>query len=279
MASIHRNGAHNRLEVGYSIKEKPTLRQYGLENIDIDTLITAHDKYIQQREKDKNKLGTWKAVRGILILLFIPAPFLFLYWFLNLFFKWDTVSTGLTSGIIVMAVGTIILILAIIQETKSDKASSGIYSRIHFQQKEVWEKYSKYKADCIAYENWERRCSELFWEKLSGLQFEEEVTKLYNNLGYKAVKTRASNDGGVDVILYRGNEKIAIQCKAYNKRISPSVARELYGVICTSDCSSGIIATVNGASHETYLFCERCMDKPIKIIDVNDLIKMQKEAL
>lgn len=266
------------IEVNSYKKEKPTLSQYGLEDTDIDALLKAHDSYVQQREKGKNKLDAWKAIRGFLFLLFLPAPFLFVYWFIDVFFNGNT-EPGLTSGIIVMAVGTILLILAIIQETKSDKASNGVYSRIHFPQKEEWEKYSKFKADCIAYENWEKRCNELFWEKLSGLQFEEEVTKLYNNLGYKAVKTRASNDGGVDIVLYQGKEKIAIQCKAYNKKISPSVARELYGVLCTGDYSSGIIATVNGASEETRSFCEKCKDKPIKIITVYDLINMQSQVI
>ena len=51
MASIHRNGAHNRLEVGYLIKEKPTLRQYGLENIDIDQLTSDYNKHVEQEKK------------------------------------------------------------------------------------------------------------------------------------------------------------------------------------------------------------------------------------
>ena len=96
-------------------------------------------------------------------------------------------------------------------------------------------------------------------------------------MGYKAIKTRASNDGGVDIILHRGKEKIAIQCKAYNKKVPPSVARELYGVICSGNYTSGIIATINGASDETCLFCKKCKDKPIEIISVDDLLKMQSK--
>ena len=178
-------------------------------------------------------------------------------------------------GAVYVIGGTIFLFVWGKWAEDADNSKNGIYSLNSFSRKADWNNYLRYKDDSIAYSEWRKRCEVFFWENLSGLQFEEEVAKLYSGLGYKTRKTRPSNDGGVDVILYRGKEKVAIQCKAYNKKIPPSVARELYGVITANDFTSGIIATINGASDETLVFCKKCKDKPITILDVNDLIDMQ----
>lgn len=267
-----------RIAVRYHPKEEPTLCKYGLENTNIDQLTAEYNDYITH-EKSKQKRRELKAKIGFIPLLFTwVAPLIGVVYVLNLIFKWDVSKGTLIMGAVYVIVGTVYLLIWTKWAEEADKGKSGTFSLKSFSRKEEWEKLSQYKSDYKAYTDWKRKCNELFWEELSGLQFEEAVTKLYNGLGYKAIKTKASNDGGVDVVLYKDNEKIAIQCKAYGKKISPSVARELYGVLCTGDYSSGIIATVNGASNETYAFCSKCNDKPITIITVDDLIRMQKQA-
>lgn len=54
---------------------------------------------------------------------------------------------------------------------------------------------------------------------MSGEQFEIFITNLFNNLGYKAEKTKASGDQGIDVIATKGKVKIAIQTKCYSKPV------------------------------------------------------------
>jgi len=54
---------------------------------------------------------------------------------------------------------------------------------------------------------------------MSGKQFEEFITYLFNNLGYKATQTKLSGDQGIDVIAFKGQTKIAIQAKCYHKPV------------------------------------------------------------
>ena len=266
------------IEVETKKKEKPSLSQYGLENTDIDQLTNDYNKHVEH-EKKKTRIKDLKVKLGFIPALFSwVAPLFGVVYILNLIFKWDVAKNTLLWGAVYVVIGTAYIFLWSKWYKEAEEAEKGNYSLKGFPRKKEWESLIQYRTACRDHENWERKCNELFWEKLTGLQFEEEVAKLYNNLGYRAEKTRASNDGGVDIVLYQGKEKIAIQCKAYNKKISPSVARELYGVLCTGDYTSGIIATVNGASEETRLFCEKCKDKPIKIITVCDLIKMQSQV-
>ena len=259
------------------MKKKPTLQSYGLEFTDIEKLTRDYDSFVET-EKTKIKAKENKANWGFVIALFTwCAPFLGVIYVLNLIFKWDTSPEYLTYMGIYVVVGSIYTFIWSRWAQEAKDAKMGRFSLDSFPRKDEWNKLSQYKRDCLEYEEWDSKCKRLFWENLSGLQFEEEVAKLFSKMGYKTVKTRASNDGGVDVIASRGREKIAIQCKRYNKKISPSIARELYGVLCAGDYTSGIIATINGASYETITFCRKCKEKQITILDVNDLIGMQPQ--
>lgn len=78
----------------------------------------------------------------------------------------------------------------------------------------------------------------LYWQiedidRLTGLAFEEVVSKLYLKMGYQTIKTPASNDKGADVIAWKDNarkEGLLIQCKqtAGNSNMNACGVQEIY---------------------------------------------------
>jgi len=54
------------------------------------------------------------------------------------------------------------------------------------------------------------------FERMGGAEFEREVALLLGALGYSVQHVRASGDQGVDLILKKGNRKVAVQLKRWN---------------------------------------------------------------
>lgn len=88
------------------------------------------------------------------------------------------------------------------------------------------------------------------WLSLDPYIFETKIADLFECNGYKARRTRGSNDGGVDIILTSDDERIAVQCKRYTSPVSPSVIRELNGVVNNPRMgfTSGIVVSTGGFS-------------------------------
>lgn len=57
--------------------------------------------------------------------------------------------------------------------------------------------------------------------------FEKDVGQLVELFGYKAEVTKASGDGGVDVMARRGDRTVAIQCKLYQGRVGVKAVIEV----------------------------------------------------
>lgn len=113
--------------------------------------------------------------------------------------------------------------------------------------------------------------TESFWINQSGHEFEQEVAKVYRTQGYKAEVSRASGDGGIDIVLTKGTEKITVQCKHHKKAVSPAVIRDLYGTTLAQKFSKGILVSLYGFTKGTVDFAR---GKPIQLVDMYGLIRM-----
>lgn len=80
---------------------------------------------------------------------------------------------------------------------------------------------------------------------MSGEEFEEFVTYLFNQLGYNATKTKTSGDQGVDVIAIKGGVKVAIQTKCYSKFVSNSAVQEVVSGSKYYDADKAMVVTNN----------------------------------
>jgi len=63
---------------------------------------------------------------------------------------------------------------------------------------------------------------------MSGTQFEVFVRRVLTALGYNARVLGGSGDQGVDVIASKDGNKVAIQCKNYNKPVGNKPVQEVY---------------------------------------------------
>lgn len=79
--------------------------------------------------------------------------------------------------------------------------------------------------------------------------FEETVGSVFRDLGYAAVVTGYSNDGGVDVILHDAQGRlIGVQVKRYRNTISVEQIRVLAGVLLIRGYAKGVFVTTSSFS-------------------------------
>lgn len=131
--------------------------------------------------------------------------------------------------------------------------------------------YNEYKDALSAYNYWKNIKSVKFWDKLDGHAFERKVADLYRKIGYEAVVSKAGGDGGIDIVLTKESEKIAVQCKAHNKAVAPAVARDLYGTMMSSGFKKGMIVSKNGFTKGVYDFVK---GKDIELVDLDDILQI-----
>ncbi|WP_456363578.1 restriction endonuclease [Priestia aryabhattai] len=64
---------------------------------------------------------------------------------------------------------------------------------------------------------------------MSGIQFEEYLSLLFKEMGYKVEHTPASGDYGADLILKKRGRKIAVQAKRYKNSVGISAVQQIIG--------------------------------------------------
>lgn len=64
---------------------------------------------------------------------------------------------------------------------------------------------------------------------MSGIQFEEYLSLLFKEIGYKVEHTPASGDYGADLILKKRGRKIAVQAKRYKNSVGISAVQQIIG--------------------------------------------------
>ena len=72
---------------------------------------------------------------------------------------------------------------------------------------------------------------------MSGEEFELFVADLFEALGHRARVVGGSGDQGVDVILGRGGERVAVQCKNHGKPVGNRAVQQVYAGARHYGCS------------------------------------------
>lgn len=110
---------------------------------------------------------------------------------------------------------------------------------------------------------------------LSGVEFENICQQLVENMGFKTETTKASGDGGIDLISYNKQPllsgKYIIQCKRYSGSVGEPIIRDLYGVVTSERANKGILMTTGYFTKSAISFAE---GKPIELIDGQMLNKL-----
>ncbi|MEK4715727.1 restriction endonuclease [Sporosarcina sp. FSL K6-5500] len=112
-------------------------------------------------------------------------------------------------------------------------------------------------------------------DRLTGLQFEKLLCDIFKEKGYKAIMTKASGDQGVDLIIYNGERKIAVQCKRYKEsyKVGNTAIQEVITGKLFYDCTEAwVISTSTYTSNAIKLASK----VGVKLIDRNGLIALIK---
>ena len=105
-------------------------------------------------------------------------------------------------------------------------------------------------------------------DTLSGIEFEKVCQMLVEKMGFTTKTTKASGDGGIDLIAYNYQPflsgKYIIQCKRYAGSVGEPIIRDLYGVVTSERANKGILMTTGHFTKSAVAFAT---GKPIELID------------
>lgn len=94
--------------------------------------------------------------------------------------------------------------------------------------------------------------------QLEWRQFEELVGTAYRSQGYEVLPTADGVDGGIDLVLTRGPERVFVQCKRWNAwKVGAPTIRELFGLVVAHGATKGVVVTSGKFSQEARLFAEQ----------------------
>ena len=108
--------------------------------------------------------------------------------------------------------------------------------------------------------------------------FELMVGEAYRQQGY-AVRERGGRqaDGGVDLELVRGSEKVIVQCKHWqNRQVPVQRVRELLGVVTAEGADRGILVATSGFTWDAIEFAA---GKRLQLIDGDALANLARPSL
>ncbi|OJE28338.1 restriction endonuclease [Bacillus thuringiensis] len=111
-------------------------------------------------------------------------------------------------------------------------------------------------------------------EEMDPREFEYFVADVFRTLGYKFQVTSGSNDGGKDIILYKGNEMKFVEVKRYTKSsIGRPDIQKLHSTIVDADAVGGYFVTLSNFNKNARIYAA---NKNIELIDGDSLINMMK---
>ncbi|MBG0852898.1 restriction endonuclease [Streptomyces spinoverrucosus] len=111
--------------------------------------------------------------------------------------------------------------------------------------------------------------------EMDPIAFESLVADLFRAMGMRAVTTRRSNDGGVDVDALdptpiRGG-KIVVQVKRYRNTVPPTAVRDLYGTVQDVGANKGVLVTTSGFGPGAHTFAN---GKPLELVSGRELVDL-----
>jgi YVTN family beta-propeller protein len=91
--------------------------------------------------------------------------------------------------------------------------------------------------------------------RLDWREFEHLVGQAYQLQGYDVLPTAHGADGGIDLILTRGTERVFVQCKHWRSaQVGVQVVRELYGLVAAHQATWGVVVASGHFSAEAKEF-------------------------
>ena len=114
-------------------------------------------------------------------------------------------------------------------------------------------------------------------DQLTWQDFEKLVAEAFRRDGYSVAENGCGGpDGGVDLVLRRGNEKFFVQCKQWKAyTVGVDVVRELYGVMAAQGATGGFVVTSGTFSSDAVEFAR---GRNVQLIDGPKLHALLRRA-
>ena len=111
---------------------------------------------------------------------------------------------------------------------------------------------------------------------MSWREFEMLVGEYFRKQGFAVTETPSGQDGGIDLVLKKDDQKILVQCKHWKiSKIGVKTARELYGILVDSNADEVNIVCSGEFTKEAETFVR---NKPIHLINGDELMKLIHET-
>lgn len=80
-------------------------------------------------------------------------------------------------------------------------------------------------------------------DQMDGFLFEEYLSLLFKEHGYKTKRTKNTGDFGADLIISKNNEKIVVQAKRYNNNVGIKAIQEVIGSVKYYNADRAMVIT------------------------------------
>ena len=98
------------------------------------------------------------------------------------------------------------------------------------------------------------------------------MAEAYRRQGYSVTEGGFGADGGIDLVLRKGDEQVIVQCKQWNvQKVGVNVVREMFGVLTASNADKVIVICSGKFTQQAIEFAG---DKPIELIGGNELLSL-----
>jgi HJR/Mrr/RecB family endonuclease len=106
-------------------------------------------------------------------------------------------------------------------------------------------------------------------------QFEKLMEIVYRKHGYTVIRSGGANaDGGIDLVLERGTERIAVQCKHWKSwNVGVAKIRELVGAMTISGIPKGILVTISEYTEDAKALAARANIQLVGTVGVLELLE------
>ena len=105
----------------------------------------------------------------------------------------------------------------------------------------------------------------------TGVDFENVLKKIYEQMGYIVETTKVTGDQGADLVVQKNNRKAVIQAKFYSSQVGNSAVQEVVAAIKYYNAQKGIVITNNVFTKSAIELAEA---NSIQLIDGNGLTSM-----
>lgn len=82
-------------------------------------------------------------------------------------------------------------------------------------------------------------------DTMSGTEFEDYIARIARSCGAPVIMTSITGDWGVDLIIGRRPERLAVQCKRMNRPVGTGAVQEVVAGAAMQDCTHTMVVTNN----------------------------------